>query len=508
MGLFLVLPEIPVRSIAVMNDLPAMSMALVSLLSATHYRRSRCRWNIIVSALAYTLAVLIHPLMFYMGVPILFILFHSLKAHRRMQFWQFVPVLGFWGLIVLLVVAGVLLQVNLAGFLKWVLGYNLNSELVDSLSENWGEIFKYFQSHLALLISAGAGSCVLVCLRRQRRLALGLILVWFYLTMMMLSFLRPLWGHYTFFFSYPLVLLLSGGVLSSIHWLFRKPHLMKPWWQWGVVGLLGIGLICFGIEGTSNRVQWKIWTGDDLEQRHFLKTVCETEDFVISDRQFLTFASGCLVPPNLADTSRKRIATGLLLESEIVNTLMRYPVRFVSISGRLYIEEFNFQQGEASLATAKRCFGPSCIYQFDRDVFYPTHASDAVIADALRLRGYSIEGELKPGEPISTLLFWESLSAISEDWKVFMHLLNDSGEMVAQHDGTPFLGGCPTSTWKPGYQIIDPHPFTLDPALEPGEYQLVVGMYREPALDRLPAVSSGHRWMNDAIILGSIEVVP
>ena len=42
-------------------------------------------------------------------------------------------------------------------------------------------------------------------------------------------------------------------------------------------------------------------------------------------------------------------------------------------------------------------------------------------------------------------------------YRVFTHLLNGVGEIIAQHDGEPVTGRRPAQTWKEGDKIIDIH---------------------------------------------------
>lgn len=132
--------------------------------------------------------------------------------------------------------------------------------------------------------------------------------------------------------------------------------------------------------------------------------------------------------------------------------------------------------------------------------------SAAPINDAngwIRLRGYALTPTAHPGGHILLTLLWQSLQPVDKDYQVFVHLLNDRGEKVLQRDGQPVLWMRPTSTWRPGDEIVDRYGLLLPPTLATGSYTLAVGLYDAVTGQRL-AVSAGPT--DFAIELGPIEV--
>ena len=109
----------------------------------------------------------------------------------------------------------------------------------------------------------------------------------------------------------------------------------------------------------------------------------------------------------------------------------------------------------------------------------------------------------QPGGHILLTLLWQSLQSVEKDYQVFVHLLNDRGEKVLQRDGQPVLWMRPTSTWRPGDEILDRYGLLLPPTLATGRYTLAVGLYDAVTGQRL-AVSAGPT--DFAIELGPIEV--
>jgi hypothetical protein len=120
-----------------------------------------------------------------------------------------------------------------------------------------------------------------------------------------------------------------------------------------------------------------------------------------------------------------------------------------------------------------------------------------------RLAGYRLTSDASPGGELLLALRWESLQPVTQDYHVFVHLLDRRGEKVAQRDGRPVQWLRPTTTWQPGESIIDRYGIPLPADLPTGPYTIVVGLYDPVTGQRLP-VSAGPG--DFAIELGPIQV--
>jgi len=121
----------------------------------------------------------------------------------------------------------------------------------------------------------------------------------------------------------------------------------------------------------------------------------------------------------------------------------------------------------------------------------------------IRLRGYALTPTAEPGGHILLTLLWQSLQAVTTDYQVFVHLLDDQGNKLLQRDGQPVVWMRPTSTWQPGEEIVDRYGLLLPTTLAAGRYTLDVGLY-EPLTGQRLAVSAGPA--NFAIEIGPIQV--
>jgi len=94
---------------------------------------------------------------------------------------------------------------------------------------------------------------------------------------------------------------------------------------------------------------------------------------------------------------------------------------------------------------------------------------------------------LQAGDVLLLQLTWSSSPRPRQRYKIFLHLLNPDGQLVAQRDSEPAGGSAPTTSWQPGTAIIDRHALQLPPDLPPGQYRLVLGIYElADPLARLP----------------------
>ncbi|MGD8735772.1 MAG: hypothetical protein PVJ85_03365, partial [Anaerolineae bacterium] len=117
----------------------------------------------------------------------------------------------------------------------------------------------------------------------------------------------------------------------------------------------------------------------------------------------------------------------------------------------------------------------------------PTQMSGARLGEQIELTGIDLADEtLAPGDIVPLTLFWRTHGPIPNDLKVFVHLLDAQGQLVAQRDSQPAGGLRPTSTWTKDEVIVDRYGVLLPGDLPAGEYRLIAGMYRPASGERLP----------------------
>ncbi|MBI3762718.1 MAG: glycosyltransferase family 39 protein [Chloroflexi bacterium] len=123
--------------------------------------------------------------------------------------------------------------------------------------------------------------------------------------------------------------------------------------------------------------------------------------------------------------------------------------------------------------------------------------------DSIALEGFTLKNAaLAPGDILQLTLFWRAEKRVTGRYKVFVHVTADDGAPLAQQDGEPGGGLRPTSDWKPGEQVPDNHGILLPAALPPGEYRVIVGLYRLDDGVRLSVSPGG----GDSLFLSLIRV--
>lgn len=129
-----------------------------------------------------------------------------------------------------------------------------------------------------------------------------------------------------------------------------------------------------------------------------------------------------------------------------------------------------------------------------------------VFASELALSGFELPADaVSPGSVASVSLYWQVLEKPAADYTVFIHVLNDQGELVTQFDRPPGGGAMPTSTWQEGQTLRDTYPLPIPADVAAGTYAVRVGMYTWPSLERLPVTLDG-QLVGDSVGLGNVTI--
>jgi len=131
------------------------------------------------------------------------------------------------------------------------------------------------------------------------------------------------------------------------------------------------------------------------------------------------------------------------------------------------------------------------------------------LEDQVKLLGYDLDRETyRPGDTLHLTLYWLGLQEKSQNYKVFVHLM-DQGltTMWAQQDGDPGEGFTPTTRWLSGEVVADHHALYIAPETPPGTYKLFTGMYEWETVRNLTILTPEAASPNNRILLGAVEVV-
>jgi hypothetical protein len=120
------------------------------------------------------------------------------------------------------------------------------------------------------------------------------------------------------------------------------------------------------------------------------------------------------------------------------------------------------------------------------------------------ISGVNLPAEAAPGADLAIRLQWESHQATATAYTVFVHVVDQAGNTVAQQDRPPLQGFAPTNLWTPGLRLMDHFAIPLPIDLPTGQYTVQVGFYT--ADGRLP-VLRGQEAVGDFAPIGSLRVV-
>ncbi|MFN2188011.1 MAG: glycosyltransferase family 39 protein, partial [Candidatus Promineifilaceae bacterium] len=104
---------------------------------------------------------------------------------------------------------------------------------------------------------------------------------------------------------------------------------------------------------------------------------------------------------------------------------------------------------------------------------------EAPFGSNILLYGYDLEPDgADLGKTLDVTLYWQAEDVPEDSYFVFVHLINaETGEIAAQSDKIPVDWLRPTSGWRRGEVLTDPHRLNIPADIEPGDYSLYVGLY-------------------------------
>ena len=119
--------------------------------------------------------------------------------------------------------------------------------------------------------------------------------------------------------------------------------------------------------------------------------------------------------------------------------------------------------------------------------------TEHTIGNVFQLVGYNTRFD----QQFSIQLNWKSLQLTNIDYTVFVHAFNSDNILIGQSDSQPVNNTYPTSLWVPNEHVVDTHYISLNP----GEYDIKIGLYLPETGDRL-TLNNG----TDAIIIENLIV--
>jgi hypothetical protein len=128
---------------------------------------------------------------------------------------------------------------------------------------------------------------------------------------------------------------------------------------------------------------------------------------------------------------------------------------------------------------------------------------DVDLGGKIGLEGY---GFARQSDTVEVRLLWLARQPMEESYKVFIHVNDDQGKLLAQTDSRPQGYASNTNRWIPGQVIVDRFEVPLPPDAPPGRYQVRVGLYNEADGQRLPVLDAAGEPVDNQVLLGYLEL--
>jgi hypothetical protein len=514
-ALLLIAPRFTYQSRIAMPDVPAASLAAVSVLAAWLYLRSGKRFWLGAAGIIASASLLCKMISLYI-VPllILVLLYHqynqifSKRRPESLKAWR--GILLDWGTLLLSFTLPILvcaLVYDTRSLYQQAIIFHLQGPVLTPalISSNLGTIWRYLVRHngdLSLLALCGVWW---VGTRREQHPGF-LIVTW--VVMMIAQFIvqTPLLYHHMLPLLFPLAILAGTAVGETLQ-LFCD--LAKRLERRRMVPLL-VGLVLIVIylsdlpsllRENQRLITYRRGAIDALEDDdaiQIIREISNNNDFIVTDAEIIAFQAGRNIPPTLGGTSHKRIDLGYLTSEQLIAITQEYNVPVVMFwSGRFerLSEYLEWMKSNYQLAG---WYTTGHLIYVHPQLFPPRGYT---LGDKILFLGYQInDSELATEGKLKVNLHWRALREMEEDYTIYLKLINDAYHIWGQQDSRPVWDGSPTNSWERGQIVEDKRELEVLPGTPPGLYRVEVILLDLHSGRTLELEGGG------SVLLGPIEV--
>jgi hypothetical protein len=523
-------PQFFENSRSIMGELPSVTWSLMAIWLALVYRESGNRWLLGLSGLALACSLLtkiLSPHVVVLTIGIIMSRFVELSPVPRIRDsyslrWYMVTVdLVCWALPLLAFSVAVIATLDWQALIAQVVEQRMSARLIPFIEEDyWSDRFElpglFINTDLWLLPLAQLGLVVSFIRKRDYRFTL---VGWFLLSMLLLMIHHPV--HLKHMIILVPLMAIWAGIAVGAAWDFivRRRITTTSDYDRVITGLVLLILLAYCLRLSDYVKNWQLGRAvassglinEDARRPmvEFIREITGPNDCIVTDDMTVAYRSGLLTPPELAEVSINRLASGHLSLQQMIETTERYDCQVVAVVGddRIaeYIPDYIMWLNQNYLG--QKSFKKGDLF-FAKPVFSsrPRHAVHAQFGSSIRFLGYDFAPvEVEHGSRFVLTLFWNTLERPTDDWSIFVHLRDANNATMLTADHQPYKGYVPTSRWPPGRIIKDTVWIEIPPNMPPSRYSIWTGLYRWDTMERLPLQDdvSGE----NALRLGEITVL-
>jgi len=514
-ALLLITPRFNLQSRIAMPDVPAASLAALSVLAAWLYLRSSKRYWLGAAGILASASLLCKMVSLYI-VPLLILMslyrqYNHIFSKRRPEGLKALQeILLDWGTLLLSFTLPILvcaLVYDMRALYQQTIVFHLQGPVITRalVSNTLETIWRYLAHHNDDLSLLALWGIWWACTGREKRLGF-LVAIW--LTVILAQFVvqTPLLYHHMLPLLFPLAILAGTAVGETLQLFYDLAKGLK---RRRVVPLLvGLALTVnylLGLPDLLEEVQRLVTYRQEgfgfsrgSEAVELVSEVSDSGDFIITDWEIIAFQAGRNIPPILGGTSSKRINLGYLTSEQLIATTQEYNVPIVMFwSGRFERLPEYLEWVKSNYQLAGWYEGSSLIYVHPQ-LFPPRRYT---LGDRILFLGYRIrDSELATEGKLKIHLHWRALCEMEEDYTIYLKLINDAYHIWGQQDSRPVWDGSPTNSWEPGQIVEDKRELEVLPGTPPGLYQVEVILLDLHSGRTLEPEGGG------SILLGPIEV--
>jgi hypothetical protein len=111
----------------------------------------------------------------------------------------------------------------------------------------------------------------------------------------------------------------------------------------------------------------------------------------------------------------------------------------------------------------------------------------------IELTGWRAIGDAANPRQVLVELGWKALDRSTTDYTAFVHLIDDKGQIITQHDAPPGGQGNPTKLWVPGETMRSSFILELPEGVNTAGTRLRIGLYEPVSGKQLPVTAPADR---------------